>query len=244
MITLFRRIRQKLIDSGSVGKYLLYAIGEILLVVIGILIALQVNNWNQERLDYQKSIEYHQRLISDLDFIMEAFESDSVRADEVLKSLNEAVEILESGVLTDSAKVTLDFALNTFFQFTRITTELTSYEEMKSTGQLGLIYNTELREAISNYLTRKEAISKIYDQLSEKVDDTKFIDQYVRVVQTDSRITPDLQYEFSDLSSDPLVINTLARYGLHWRSKKYFSAFLKSRALELKAAVEAELEEL
>lgn len=49
MITLFRRIRQKLIDSGSVTKYLLYAIGEILLVVVGILIALQVNNWNEER---------------------------------------------------------------------------------------------------------------------------------------------------------------------------------------------------
>ena len=49
MITIFRRIREKLIASGSVSKYLLYAIGEILLVVIGILIALQVNNWNEAR---------------------------------------------------------------------------------------------------------------------------------------------------------------------------------------------------
>lgn len=49
MITLFRRIRQKLIDSGSVTKYLFYAAGEILLVVLGILIALQINNWNEER---------------------------------------------------------------------------------------------------------------------------------------------------------------------------------------------------
>ncbi|MFN1835235.1 DUF6090 family protein [Balneola sp. MJW-20] len=49
MVTLFRRIREKLIASGSVTKYLLYAAGEILLVVIGILIALQVNNWNEER---------------------------------------------------------------------------------------------------------------------------------------------------------------------------------------------------
>ena len=49
MITFFRRIRQKLIDSGSVTKYLLYAVGEILLVVFGILIALQINNWNEQR---------------------------------------------------------------------------------------------------------------------------------------------------------------------------------------------------
>ena len=51
MITLFRRIRQKLMDSGNVTKYVLYAAGEILLVVIGILIALQVNNRNESTAD-------------------------------------------------------------------------------------------------------------------------------------------------------------------------------------------------
>ncbi|PWN05500.1 DUF6090 family protein [Rhodohalobacter mucosus] len=45
----FRKIRQKLISSGSISKYLLYATGEIALVMIGILLALQVNNWNEER---------------------------------------------------------------------------------------------------------------------------------------------------------------------------------------------------
>ncbi|MDX1591319.1 MAG: DUF6090 family protein [Balneolaceae bacterium] len=57
MITIFRRIRQKLIDSGSVTKYMVYAIGEILLVVIGILIALQVNNWNEERKQEQEALQ-------------------------------------------------------------------------------------------------------------------------------------------------------------------------------------------
>lgn len=54
MITLFRKIRQKLIDSGSVTKYLIYAIGDVLLVVLGILLALQVNNWNERRTADQK----------------------------------------------------------------------------------------------------------------------------------------------------------------------------------------------
>lgn len=66
MITLFRRLRQKLIDSGSVTKYLLYAVGEILLVVIGILIALQINNWNEERKNMIKVENYTQSLIADL----------------------------------------------------------------------------------------------------------------------------------------------------------------------------------
>lgn len=51
MLRLFRRIRQKLLTENKVSKYLLYAVGEILLVVIGILIALQVNNWNEKRLE-------------------------------------------------------------------------------------------------------------------------------------------------------------------------------------------------
>tara|TARA_Y100000385_G_C13099534_1_gene643585 strand:- start:2936 stop:3121 length:186 start_codon:yes stop_codon:yes gene_type:complete len=53
MLTLLRKIRKSLIDSGSSRKYLLYAIGEIALVVIGILIALQINNWNESRKDRQ-----------------------------------------------------------------------------------------------------------------------------------------------------------------------------------------------
>ena len=49
MIKFFRKIRHKLLSENKFSKYLVYAIGEIVLVVIGILIALQVNNWNEER---------------------------------------------------------------------------------------------------------------------------------------------------------------------------------------------------
>lgn len=49
MIKLFRKIRKKLLEKGKTATYLKYAIGEIVLVVIGILIALQINNWNETR---------------------------------------------------------------------------------------------------------------------------------------------------------------------------------------------------
>lgn len=57
MLKFFRTIRKKLIERENVRKYLLYAIGEILLVVIGILIALQINNWNDAKKQYRADIE-------------------------------------------------------------------------------------------------------------------------------------------------------------------------------------------
>ncbi|MFT4696459.1 MAG: uncharacterized membrane protein YgaE (UPF0421/DUF939 family) [Urechidicola sp.] len=54
MLKFFRKIRQKMLTENKFSKYLIYAIGEIILVVIGILIALWINNWNNERIvDYQ-----------------------------------------------------------------------------------------------------------------------------------------------------------------------------------------------
>ena len=58
MIKFFRKIRQNMIKENKVSKYILYAIGEIILVVIGILIALQINNWNEEK-KTNKSISDH-----------------------------------------------------------------------------------------------------------------------------------------------------------------------------------------
>jgi hypothetical protein len=57
MIHFLRRIRRSLINTGSKRKYLLYAIGEILLVMIGILLALQVNNWNENQKDIKAENE-------------------------------------------------------------------------------------------------------------------------------------------------------------------------------------------
>jgi hypothetical protein len=49
MIKLFRKIRQKMLSENKFRKYITYAVGEVILVVIGILIAVSINNWNQER---------------------------------------------------------------------------------------------------------------------------------------------------------------------------------------------------
>ena len=66
MIKFFRNIRQTMIKENKVSKYLLYAIGEIFLVVIGILIALQINNWNEKRVIREETELRLSKLIEDL----------------------------------------------------------------------------------------------------------------------------------------------------------------------------------
>ena len=66
MIKLFRKIRQNLIMENKTSKYFKYAIGEIVLVVIGILIALQINNWNENRKLQQREVQILNEIKSDL----------------------------------------------------------------------------------------------------------------------------------------------------------------------------------
>lgn len=76
MIKFFRKIRYDLLEKNKTGKYLKYAIGEILLVVIGILIALSINNWNEWRKDRVKEKEVLVNLVENFQLNMEALESD------------------------------------------------------------------------------------------------------------------------------------------------------------------------
>ncbi|MGB5405151.1 MAG: DUF6090 family protein, partial [Robiginitalea sp.] len=66
MLRFFRQIRQRLLTDNKFSKYLLYAIGEILLVVIGILIALQIDNWNEENKEKQRLNDFLTEIQNDL----------------------------------------------------------------------------------------------------------------------------------------------------------------------------------
>jgi hypothetical protein len=67
MIKFFRTIRQKMLSEGKTGKYFKYATGEIILVVIGILIALSINNWNEERKEHNKLLGIYSLIYDDLE---------------------------------------------------------------------------------------------------------------------------------------------------------------------------------
>ena len=67
MLTFFRRIRRRLLGEGKFANYIAYALGEIVLVVIGILIALQVNNWNESRKEYKSELKLVKAFYNELE---------------------------------------------------------------------------------------------------------------------------------------------------------------------------------
>ena len=86
MITFLRKIRQKLIAQNKLTRYLVYALGEILLVVIGILIALQVNNWNEER-------KRNSNFFATIEQIYNGLELESQELDYVIQNLSQQQDL-------------------------------------------------------------------------------------------------------------------------------------------------------
>ena len=248
MIKFFRRIRQQLLTenppdgrAGKFSKYLLYAIGEIILVVIGILIALQINNWNQNRLTQKKSFEFHMRLAEELETIANRLESDRNIAIQLVEYIGKSVDILEKRRFSEGSTDTINYTLQNFFKYEKIKSKLNTIEEMKSTGQLGLIYNDDLKNKIYKYSSDLERTSQIYEQGSDILNNFEVFDKYVTIKLT-GPLQNQIKYNINDLANDKYLINKLSRYGFFWQTKSYFSGELEKSTIELRDAILQELQ--
>jgi hypothetical protein len=147
MIKFFRKIRQRLLTENKFSKYLLYAIGEIVLVVIGILIALGVNNWNQENKEHRLGNDLLVRIHRDLVKDTINFKSAIIRNNKLREDLKELLVDLYDGIdninEVQNMSKTWDQMLDQAFSPNDNT-----YRSMLSSGSLGLIRNAELKEEI------------------------------------------------------------------------------------------------
>jgi len=147
MIKFFRKIRQRLLTENKISKYLLYAIGEIILVVIGILIALGVNHWNQEKKENRLGDDLLVRIHRDLAKDTMNFNSVIKRNNELREDLRELLVDLYDGVdninEVQNMSKTWDQMLDQAFSPNDNT-----YRSMLSSGTIGLIRNEELKEEI------------------------------------------------------------------------------------------------
>ena len=168
---LFRRIRQNLIKEGNIKRYLLYAIGEILLVMIGISLAFQLDNWNDDRIKHNAEIRFYEnikeQIIDDKDLI----EGQRDYNNYFMAEFKYANDIIEAN---DRSKLdTLGIIVRSLTNYSDFDKEGNIYETMVNSGQIKLLHNHDIvngireLEEIYNYVNRMENIH--YDAMMNHV---------------------------------------------------------------------------
>lgn len=144
MIKFFRKIRYDLMEKNKTGKYLKYAIGEIVLVVIGILIALSINNWNENRIASKEEIHILKALkigieadLVDLKFNEKSIQSSIASANKVIHNLENDLPYRDS---------IPDYIGSMMFPVIFVHST-SAFETLKSKG-INLIKNDTLRDKI------------------------------------------------------------------------------------------------
>lgn len=146
MLKFFNGIRKSLIEQNQMGKYLKYAIGEILLVVIGILIALQINNWNEENSKRKKLETYLIALKQELNSNLIRLDKAAARSK---RDYTKSVETMRK-LNSDSAKyfTSKDIAKRNIGPVFKIELYSSVFKDIISTGVLENLQDLELKKKI------------------------------------------------------------------------------------------------
>ncbi|MCA0133932.1 hypothetical protein [Winogradskyella alexanderae] len=175
MIKFFRKIRQKLLSENKFSKYLIYAIGEIILVVIGILIALQINNADTHRKETQTLHGY-------LRSIRNNIESDKKQIEAII-AFRDSVKFYSQKVvqLSHQNEITLKEFLpvvhdeyNVFYdQYLEINPS--GFEGLKNSGYLGMIQGSKIENLINDYYLVYNTVNKQEKSLNDFIENMEVL---------------------------------------------------------------------
>jgi Family of unknown function (DUF6090) len=167
MLRIFRRIRGDALSASKPRTYLLYALGEVLLVTVGILIALEVNNWNEERIEQRQIAEYAHALISDL-------ERDIAMVEPINRQMQRTLDVIDTmGTYTRGKNLDQISNLDLYYLvssagYRPYQWHRAAVEQLKNSGALRNIKNASLVVKIT-----------AYDSLTHHLDDDYAMDHEI-----------------------------------------------------------------
>ncbi len=247
MIKFFRKIRYNLMEKNKTGKYLKYAIGEIILVVIGILFALQINNWNLKNVQKKEGRTYLTSIKSNLvqDTLALRLTIQNIKL--TLKTLDSTAGLISmnESILLKGPDITQ--AMLTTHNFV---TENTSVEDLTSSGKFNLIDNQKIAQLTLLYYNNIENNVGIFNRSIEIYTRDIIAPYFMNRYQMDFDYPNSLKFnkklnpDNNENNSDNLFITNAIKYrhfilsGLSYRYEETITS-----AKNLIASINIELEE-
>lgn len=155
MLKFFKKVRQNLLSEGKTGKYLKYAIGEIILVVIGILIALSINNWNERRKNDLKESLLIKNIIEDLNL-------DSIQISQSLNELADQMQVVDELIAKalDSEKILNYNSMG----LVRYSSDFRPISQRNHAESVSNLENEFSREILQDYFLKEDQVLDIFKE--------------------------------------------------------------------------------
>lgn len=224
MIRFFRRIRKNLLEENRLRKYIVYAIGEIILVMIGILLALQVNNWNEEKKGKAELNQYLGSLKENIQQDIKTLDSLTERREVALAACKkERLNFLNKTYSFSDTRQALKAYLDFYF-----VPNTSAYDALKNSSYLGKINGTDLNDLTTDYYAKTAQIAeteKSYNEFIETLEadmaydiDRSLMMAYVFMKPEELQATKTTQEEinafFKDLHNTVAFRNIVSQYAI------------------------------
>jgi len=208
-----------MLSEGKTVKYLKYAVGEIVLVVIGILIALTINNWNDQKNNAKSEHIYYCRILED-------FELDKQRIEELKEKANNRIDSSKKILLDlDSGTKDKHYLINQFILATRSEVyepRNVTLKDLISSGNLKLINDISIKNNLIQYYSELEN-----KQAQLKSNRDEIIKKVFEVVNSSIEIGAIQEFDYVHKLLSPEIIRTLPE--LDWTKDKNSEYYKKTQ---------------
>jgi len=168
MLRFFRTLRQRLLAENSVSRYLFYALGEIALVVIGILIAFQVDSWNEERKNSQLRDDYIRALVVDVETDIENLQAWKLGNDNAEAEGLYLLDFLENRMVApDSQRLARSFLMCQYKP--AITISSSTYSDLTNSGNIRVFKDLDFKKHLDEYYKIDAWSTKIDERITQTI---------------------------------------------------------------------------
>jgi len=227
VFTYLRKIRKDLIKEGNLKRYLTYAAGEVIIVVIGILLALYVNNWNQERTENKLELQYYQSIKDQLNEDFNTLNGEIAYNQNFLNQFSFAKKLI---LLNDKSKIdSLGKITLNMVRFSDFRRKSNIYLTLVNSGEIVLIRNNKITEKLQSLEENYTYINRLEENHASIIF-SQIIPVITQIIQFDPIKIMDMNFLFSykfQNSFDLLIVLMIEKMDVYKQAQNEIVSIIK-----------------